>query len=159
MLPSDIENLIVSYLPTKCDWCSSCCNYEVNDYRHYYPSGRKEPILQNIYICRLCKISKFNFDEIYVWPRGLDRAREVDITQMFPCIMLKKYRYIPCGVIIDEPLCFMSDYHWSHNRRFYTGGQAPEEEGHRVWRGNTDFGAEIGGITGIYQGDGGGGFF
>ena len=159
MLPSDIENLIVSYLPTKCDWCSSCCNYEVNDYRYFYPSGRKEPILQNIYICRLCKISKFNFDEIYVWPRGLDRAREVDITQMFPCIMLKKYRYIPCGEIINEPLCFMSDYHWRHNGRFYTGGQGGQEEGHRVWRGNTDFGAEIGGITGIYNGDGGGGFF
>jgi len=76
---------------------------------------------------------------------------------MFPCIMLKKYRYIPCGKIINEPLCFMSDYHWSHNRRFYTGGQAPEDEP-RVWRGN-DFGAEIGSITGIYQGDGGGGFF
>lgn len=154
MFPSDIENLIVSYLPTKCDWCSSCCNYEVNDYRHYYPSGRKEPILQNIFICRMCKLSKFNFDTVYVWARGLDTAREVDIITTHPCVRLKRYFYIPYGIIVDEPLMFMSDLHWRHNGRFYIRGrevQAPEE-GPNNW--NTDFGQEIGGVTGIHQGGG-----
>ena len=77
--------------------------------------------------------------------------------EIFLDFRLKRYFYIPYGIIVDEPLMFMSDLHWRHNGRFYIRGREVQvpEEGPNNW--NTDFGQEIGGVTGIY--DGGGGFF
>ena len=157
MLPTDITNLITSFVPLYCDLCSSYCNYEVKNYRHLHRSRQREPLLQNIFICRMCKLSNFNFDTVHIWARGLDVAREVDIITMHPCVRLKRYEYIPYGIIVDEPLMFMSDLHWKHNGRFYIRDreEAPEEapeEGPINW--NTDFGQEIGGVTRIYQGGG-----
>ncbi len=126
MLPTDLINLIHAFLPSRCDYCNSCCNYEVKEYRHLYRSGRRQPIFDSIFMCRICKLSKFNFDKSYIWPRTLETAREVDIMEMSPCVRLKKYICEPYGMIIDEPRSiYMPDYHWDHNRNFRLGFCVP----------------------------------
>ena len=73
-IPKDVQNLILSFLPTKCDWCIKDCDYEIIDYRLiiFLDEDRVE-FKENSYICRSCKISNFYFDDKYLWVRNLGR--------------------------------------------------------------------------------------
>jgi len=103
-IPTDIQNLICSFLPTKCDWCCKDCNYEIIDYRVkiFLDKDRLDDIKENSYICRLCKISNFNFDNKHLWVRNLPKLRERSLRMIL-------YEYNCYGVIVEESLYSMTD--------------------------------------------------
>ncbi len=109
-IPTDIQKLILSFLPKKCDWCMRDCNYEIMNYRTTIclEEGR-EDIIENAYICRLCKIGTFNFDRKFVWIRNLGQSREEDIISLYPQMRVRSYEYVPYGNIVEEPIHTMMD--------------------------------------------------
>ena len=136
-LPLDIENLIYSFLPHTCDWCNQKCNYEIIDYvktdlgkelldpLEYRRANRRSNILAlfalkgnivfrvNAYICRLCKLSKFNFDNKYMWSRDYRTSADGDIIALYPRIHLRSYQYKLYGERIHEPIMMMTDHKWN----------------------------------------------
>ena len=109
-IPTDIQKLILSFLPKKCDWCMRDCNYEIMDYRtKICVEGDREDIVENAYICRLCKIGNFNFDRRYVWIKNFGRSQERDIISFYPQMHVRSYEHVPYGNIIEEPIHTMMD--------------------------------------------------
>ena len=106
-IPTDIKNLICSFLPKKCDWCMRECNYEIMNYRT--KKCLEEDIVENAYICRLCKLGTFNFDRKFVWIRNLGQSQEEDIITLYPQIRMRSYSYVPYGNIVEEPIHTMTD--------------------------------------------------
>ena len=136
-LPLDIENLIYSFLPHTCDWCNQKCNYEIIDYvktdlgkelldpLEQRLANRHSNILAlfalksnivfrvNAYICRLCKLSKFNFDNKYMWSRDYRTSADGDIIALYPRIHLRSYQYKLYGERIHEPIMMITDRKWN----------------------------------------------
>ena len=126
--PLDIENLIYSFLPHTCDWCNQKCNYEIIDYvKTDFGKNLLNPLEYwqfthllcnivfrvNAYICRLCKLSKFNFDNKYMWSRDYRTSTDGDIIALFPRIHLRSYQYKLYGERIHEPIMMMTDRKWN----------------------------------------------
>lgn len=109
-IPTDIQKLILSFLPEKCDWCMRHCNYEIIDYRTKICLDEdREDITENAYICRLCKIATFNFDRKYIWIKNLGQSREGEIISFYPQMHVKSYEHVPYGNIVTEPIRSMMD--------------------------------------------------
>lgn len=134
--PLDIEKLIYTFIPDKCDWCSSECNYEIIDYVKKnisnrlldpleFPMKHRANILslfaltgnasyrENAYICRLCKLNKFNFDDKFMWSRDYRNENEEDIISLYPRISLRSFEYNIYGREVNEPIMMMSDRKWN----------------------------------------------
>jgi hypothetical protein len=104
-IPTDIQKMILSFLPKKCDWCTRECNYEIMNYRtKIFLDEDREEVVENAYICRLCKLGSFNFDRKFVWIRNFGQSREEDIISLYPQLRVRSYEYVPYGKIVEEPI-------------------------------------------------------